>query len=152
MYANAQAGYLKYQQNDILNLTQAEIVDRLFKALYSHINDAMNGMQNGSTSRKGEKISRAIAIAGELQASLNMEEGGELSERLNALYDFVIRELLFANMENDVERLGKVKEVIRPLMEGWSAITEKNHPSKVQVTPGMRTAPSGAIKQVQIAG
>ncbi len=135
MYANAKAGYFKYQQNDFLNLTPAEVVDRLFKGLFTYIDEAREAMDQNLTARKGEKISRAIAIAGELQASLDMEKGGEISERLYMLYDFVIRELLMANLENSPERLETIKTVIRPVMDGWSQMVQADPGRSVHVVP-----------------
>ena len=135
MYANAKAGYFKYQQNDFLNLTPAEVVDRLFKGLFTYIDEAREAMDQNLTARKGEKISRAIAIAGELQASLDMEKGGEISERLYMLYDFVIRELLMANLENSPERLETIKTVIRPVMDGWSQMVQADPGKPVHAVP-----------------
>jgi len=152
MYANAQAGYFKYQKTDFLNLTPAEIVDRLFKGLFSNITDAEDAIKENLVSRKGEKISRAIAIAGELQASLDMKKGGELSERLYLLYDFVIRELLMANMENSLGRLQTVKTVIRPVMDGWSQMLEK---PQQKPTPFMTAENADApprLRSLQVAG
>ncbi len=151
MYANAKAGYFKYQKNDFLNLTPAEIVDRLFKALYSCIDDAEDAIRRRLIAKKGEKISRAIAIVGELQASLDMEKGGELSESLYLLYDFMIRELLMANMENSVDRLETVKTTIRPIMEGWSKIlegAEEKSPTVIPASQGEQTRP----RPLQVAG
>ncbi len=153
MYAaNAKAGYLKYQQTDLLNLTPAEIVDRLFKGLFSAINEAEEAMDQKLTARKGEKISRAIAIAGELQASLDMEKGGEISERLYQLYDFVIRELLLANLENSTKRLKTVKTVIRPIMDGWSQIVQTQADAPAHVVPTGQTEHAGPRPALQVAG
>ncbi len=151
MYANAKAGYFKYQKTDFLTLTPAEIVDRLFKGLYSCINDAEQAIKKNQIARKGEKISRAIAIAGELQASLDMEKGEEISENLYLLYDFIVRELLMANLENSVDRLKGVKAVIRPVMDGWSQLIECNDEKPQPVIP------TGQIQQarprpLQVAG
>ena len=151
MYANAKAGYFKYQKTDFLNLTPAEIVDRLFKGLFSSITDAEEAITENLPARKGEKISRAIAIAGELQASLDMKKGGELSERLYLLYDFVIRELLMANLENSLERLQTIKMVIRPIMEGWSQLLEKPEQGSASFITAEKTG-APPLRPLQVAG
>jgi len=151
MYANAKAAYFKYQKNDVLNLTPAEIVDRLFKGLFACVQEAQESMSQKLTSRKGEKISRAIAIAGELQASLDMEKGGEISERLYMLYDFVIRELLMANLENSIDRLETVKTVIRPLMDGWSQMVQADVEKTANIIPSGQTVKENP-RPLQVAG
>jgi len=125
MYSNIKTGYFKYQQNDVLSLSKEEIIDRLLKALLSNIEHAITAMKAGKIAIKGEKISRAIAIVGELRASLNFKDGGEIAEKLDMLYDYIIRELLFANIKNDINQLKRVKKVIMPIVDAWSEIILK---------------------------
>ncbi len=147
MYSNLKKGYFKYQQTDVLTLSNVEIIDRLLKAMCSDIERAADAMERGDVAIKGERISRAIAIAGELQASLNFEEGGEMADRLNSLYDYMIRELLMANLKNDKKRLEGVKEVLMPLIEAWQQVVlqYKSHP------PVDKAAHVEPVKQVQTA-
>ncbi len=126
MYSNLKKGYFKYQQTDVLSMSNVEIVERLLKAMCSDIERAAFYMKNGDVAKKGERLSRAIAIAGELQASLNFKEGGEIAERLNSLYDYMIRELLMANLKNDVKRLGNVKATLMPIIEAWQGVVQQN--------------------------
>ncbi len=136
MYSNVKKGYFKYQQTDVMSLSSAEIIDRLLKAMCSDMDRAAEAMEKGDTARKGERITRAIAIAGELQASLNFEEGGEIAERLNLLYDYVIRELLYANLKNEKRRLENAKAAIMPIVEAWQEVMLQNrHHVSGSVTP-----------------
>ncbi len=145
MYSNLKKGYFKYQQTDVLTLSSVEIIDRLLKAMCADIERAADAMERGEIAVKGERISRAIAIAGELQASLNFEDGGEIAERLNTLYDYMIRELLMANLRNDKNKLEEVKAVLMPLIEAWQQVVlqNKNHP------PIDKAAQVEPVKQVQ---
>lgn len=123
---NVKTGYFKYQQNDLMNLSPCKIVDRLFRALVSDIDRAEKAMSEGNTATRGERISHAIAIAGELQASLNLKEGGEIAENLYLLYDYIVRELLMANLTNDGVRLENVKRALMPVMEAWTELVKKD--------------------------
>ncbi len=147
MYSNGKKGYFKYQQTDVLTLSSVEIIDRLLKAMCSDIERAAGAMERGDMASKGERITRAIAIAGELQASLNFEDGGEIAEKLNALYDYMIRELLMANLKNDKKRLEGVKAVLMPIIEAWQQVVthHKNH------QPIERANQAESVKQVQTA-
>ena len=149
MYSSlkVKTGCFKYQQTDLMNLSPEEIIDRLFKALLSDIDRAEKAMSEGNVSIKCERISHAIAIAGELQASLNMKEGGEIAENLYLLYDFVIRELLMTNLKNDRKRLKNVKDALMPIIEAWNEIVKRE---KNNFEPSTRKS-DAAIKQVQAA-
>ncbi len=145
MYSNLKNGYFKYQQTDVLSLSNVEIIDRLLKGLCADIERAATAMEKGEIASKGQRLGRAIAIAGELQASLNFKEGGEIAERLNALYDYIIRELLMANLENDTARLENAKKVLMPIIEAWQEVVIK---SKGAVPPA-ESRTTETVKQAQ---
>ncbi len=147
MYSNVKKGYFKYQQTDVMSLSSVEITDRLLKAMYSDIERAAEAMEKGGIADKGERITRAIAIAGELQASLNFKEGGEIAERLNLLYDYVIRELLFANLKNEKKRLENAKSAILPIIEAWQGVVLQNKPN----VAGSMSGESHETRQLQTA-
>ncbi len=147
MYSNVKKGYFKYQQTDVMSLSSVEIIDRLLKAMCSDIERAAEAMEKGDIASKGARITRAIAIAGELQASLNFKEGGEIAERLNLLYDYVIRELLYANLKNEKKRLENAKSAILPIIEAWQEVVLQNKP---QVAASVSGESTGA-RQLQTA-
>ena len=60
---------------------------------------AKGHMVQGNIAEKGSAISKAIdIITNGLKASLDIQQGGELAERLAALYDYMASRLLWANM------------------------------------------------------
>lgn len=81
-------------------------------------------MQDGRIPEKGAAISKAIdLITNGLRASLDMESGGDLAERLAALYEYMAQRLLFANLKNNVAALDEVSELLGSLREAWAQIT-----------------------------
>jgi flagellar protein FliS len=80
-------------------------------------------LQQGNIGPRGEAISKAMGIiAGGLQASLNKDVGGDLAHRLNALYDYMLRRLLQANLEQNEALLVEVDNLLATLEEAWIAI------------------------------
>jgi flagellar protein FliS len=72
---------------------------------------------------KGQSISKAIAIIGEgLNASLDRKAGGKLAEDLGALYGYMVKRLVDANLKNDVAALDEVAKLLRELKEAWDSI------------------------------
>jgi flagellar protein FliS len=75
---------------------------------------------------KGSAISKAITIIDNgLRASLDKEAGGEIASNLDALYDYMSRRLLHANLKNDVPAIDEVHGLLADLREAWVAIGEK---------------------------
>ncbi|HIJ47676.1 MAG TPA: flagellar protein FliS, partial [Gammaproteobacteria bacterium] len=52
----------------------------------SNIHKAKGAMLNDEIAIKGKAIGQAISIVGTLRSTLNFEQGGDLAERLDALY------------------------------------------------------------------
>jgi flagellar protein FliS len=72
---------------------------------------------------KGQAISQAIQLVTDgLRASLDIEAGGELAERLAALYDYIASRLLWANLKNDVAALDECLNLLGEIHSAWSAI------------------------------
>ena len=66
---------------------------------------ARGAMERGQTALKGELLGKAIAIIGGLRAGLDVEKGGQLAERLDTLYEYMMVRLSDANLKNDIEAL-----------------------------------------------
>lgn len=72
---------------------------------------------------KGEKISKAIEIiTNGLKVSLDLNAGGELADRLYALYDYMADRLLYANIHNNRAALDEVIELLDGLRAAWQGI------------------------------
>lgn len=102
----------------------------LFEGATAALNSAKFLMQDGNIPGKGAAISKAIdIITNGLQASLNAEQGGELAERLAALYEYMSNRLLWANMKNDSSALDEVLMLLGEIHDAWRQIA----PNKQQL-------------------
>jgi len=100
------------------------LVLMLFDGAMAAVSLARIHMQNGLIPEKGAAISKAIdLITNGLGASLDMESGGDLAERLAALYEYMAQRLLFANLKNNVAALDEVSELLGSLREAWAQIS-----------------------------
>lgn len=79
-------------------------------------------MANRVFAEKGRLIGRVIAIVDELRMSLDPAQGGELARNLDALYDYISRQLMRANLENRTELLDEVTGLLKEIRTAWIAI------------------------------
>lgn len=99
------------------------LVMMLFDGAIAAISLARIHLEAGNVAEKGSSISKAINLIDDgLKASLDIEAGGELAERLAALYDYMTQRLLFANLKNNLAALDEVSELLGSLREAWSLI------------------------------
>lgn len=119
------ASIKKYRNANADNVADADphqLISIIFKHILSNIAIASGAIERNETENKGKCLTKAIALVGELQDSLDMEKGGEISSNLFDLYDYVIRCLVQANIDSDTEKLDEVKALITEVKEGWDAI------------------------------
>lgn len=98
------------------------LIAMLFDGALSRITLAAAHMRRGEIEDKGAEITRALEIVGALRASLDMSVPGGLPQRLDALYDYVSRRLLHANIENDPKVLDEIGGLLRVIAEAWAQI------------------------------
>ena len=119
-------GLKAYQQiNTQTSITDADphrLIQLLYNGALERINLAKARMQAKDFEGKGKLISKAIEIIGGLRSFLDFEKGGELSARLEGLYDYMERTLFEANAKNDVARLDEVARLLHAMKEGWDGI------------------------------
>jgi flagellar protein FliS len=119
-------GLKAYQQvNTQTSITDADphrLIQLLYNGALERINMAKARMQAKDFEGKGKLISKAIEIIGGLRSFLDFEKGGELSARLEGLYDYMERTLLEANAKNDVARLDEVANLLHAVKQGWDGI------------------------------
>ncbi len=104
-----------------------ELILLLFEGAESAISVAKLHMQQGNIEQKGQLISKAIEIINNgLSASLNMEVGGQLTQQLASLYEYMSRRLITANIENSPAILTEVSELLAEIHSAWIEIKPKN--------------------------
>ena len=76
----------------------------------------------GDLPRKGQAISEASLIIGQLDGSLDHAAGGEIADGLAALYDYSQRRLTEANVNNDATVVQEVDGLIADIEAAWQQI------------------------------
>ena len=103
-----------------------QLILMLFDGAMMSVSTASHQIDMGDTAGKGQSISRAIDIVGNgLKVSLDLEAGGELAQRLYALYDYMCVRLLHANSQNDKAALDEVAHLLGELKGAWEDIRQK---------------------------
>jgi flagellar protein FliS len=123
MWQNAHDAYM---ESRILSADPLELVHLLYQACAESVREARQHLAAGNIAARCRFISKAHGILAELAASLDHQRGGDLSQRLARLYDYMQRRLLEANLQQDDAPLGEVLELLSTLAEAWEEI---RHPA-----------------------
>lgn len=112
-------------RHEIQSATPHRLIQMMMERVLLNVSVARRHMQSGSVGPKGEQISAAINIISGLQTSLNHEHDARLSGNFDALYDYMSRRLVEANLHNDVAGLDEVAELMRELKMAWDTVCEQ---------------------------
>ena len=113
-------------ESGVMSANPHQLIEMLFDGANSALVRARLFMQQGDIVAKGEAISKAINIIDNgLKAGLDQENGGEIATNLSALYDYMIRRLLQANLRNDCQAIEEVEELLGNIADAWKQISPK---------------------------
>jgi flagellar protein FliS len=72
---------------------------------------------------------RAQAIVSELSETLDMDRGGDLAANLLAIYQYLNRRLVEANLRKDATIAREVEQLLRELLPAWEQAARATAPS-----------------------
>ncbi|MGU9859551.1 flagellar export chaperone FliS [Pseudomonas sp. LF245] len=110
-------------ESGILAASPHQHIVMLFDSYQATLRIARLHLQAGNIAPKGQAITKAINLVSQgLRGSLNLEQGGEIAAQLDQLYDYVVRLLLRANLNNDDAALNTAAELLENVAAAWRAI------------------------------
>lgn len=98
------------------------LVLSLFDAIIGRLMAARSCIEQGKIAGKASLLHSSVTLLGELRGSLDLQLGGSLARNLSDLYDYMVRRVLHANLNNDKAALGEVLGLIGEIREAWAAI------------------------------
>lgn len=114
-----------YKQTVYATTDKVQIVLMLYDGALNHLKIAQQKIERGDIITKATHLTKATMIITELSNVLDMEKGGEISNNLRRLYDYVLNQLLQANMNNDVQSIKNAVRVVGILRDAWKEMIEQ---------------------------
>jgi len=115
----------QYKNSSMNNIEQADphtLVSLIMQHIQGNLAGAKGAIERKEIENRNTMLTRVIGLIGELQNSLDMEKGGEISTNLYDLYAYMIRRVNLANRQNNAEPLTEVLKLITEIKSGWDGI------------------------------
>ena len=77
---------------------------------------------SGDVARKAKAAAEAGAIVDSVARRLDLQQGGEIAARLEALYDYASRRVVGANAANDPQGFAEVAALLDDVYGAWKQI------------------------------
>ena len=96
-----------------------ELTRMLFEGAVQTVQEAVTAHRAGDIVRRGNAVTRAVEILGELRFSLRRDVAPQYCDTLSGLYGYLQRRLIQAHAEKSESMLQEVVRLIQTLLEGW---------------------------------
>jgi flagellar secretion chaperone FliS len=113
----------------VADASPARLVQIMFEHILSNLATAQgcmgrirNNMPLNEVVIKCKAMSKAARLIGHLDATLDMKQGGQISENLHNLYLYMLGKLTAANANNDATLVSEVANLVRTVKNGWDKI------------------------------
>ena len=98
----------------------------LFDGALRFLHAAETGFEEEDLRERNEAINnnliRVQNIVIELQRSLDLEQGGDFARNMYALYDFMMTQIMDANMKKQIEPIRTVGRLLGEIREAWQEL------------------------------
>jgi flagellar protein FliS len=108
----------RYMGDTVTTASPQRLLVMLYDRLALDLERAQTALAAGDRAEAGEQLQHAQEIVLELLSSLQVDvwEGGP---RLAALYNWLITEMITANVKGDSNRVASCRQVVEPLRDAW---------------------------------
>jgi flagellar protein FliS len=121
-----------YRSVAVTTATPGQLVLMLFDGALRFLSTALHGFAVEAIGARNEQIHNNLLktqnILRELQASLDLENGGDFAKTMYALYDFMLAELQKANLSKVSEPIVTVERLLREIRDSWAQMLDQTQP------------------------
>ena len=118
-------GVNTYKKMAVQTATPGQILIMLYEGAIQNLRKAIACVETKDMQGKGKYIVKTHDIINELINSLNFDIGGDVARDLERLYNFMVQQLLKANIENKKEHLETVKKLMEDLLSSWRVAVDQ---------------------------
>lgn len=123
-----------YRAQSLANATGPELVEACFREARLQLGHARKHLVAGTTASSYAPLERVRKIYTHLYTTLDLEAGGEIAQRLQSLYAFVIQTTFEVASSYDTEHLGTLDKINTDLLNAWSQIARRETQPAVVLT------------------
>ena len=138
MYNN---GIQMYRKTNVVTADPKRLVLMCYEGAIDCLKIGKQKIAEKDYEEKGKNIAKARDIIAELKSSLNFEKGGTIAANLDSLYNYMLKRITEADLENDTQGFDDVIGMLGDLKSAWDEVfyEQKNAiDSEVAAPPGER--------------
>ena len=122
----------QYKQVQVKTANNKKLLLMLYQGCIKFLRIAKKSIKEEDMENANEYLKKSQAIIDELRYTLDMDKGGEISNNLYKLYNFMYSELISANIKKEIEPIENVENLMMDLLETWKEVINNSNQGKEQ--------------------
>lgn len=122
---NTAQAHQSYQRAQVESASPEKLILMLYDGAVRKLKLAESRFEQGDEETFLLETTKVQKIVSELMGALDHEQGGEVSQNLSRLYDYMVRQLSLAQVRKETKLLAEVRGLLEELREGWRGAIEK---------------------------
>jgi flagellar protein FliS len=139
---------LSYREAAVRGATPVRLVVLLYEQALDDLRYAIAALEKGEIEARTRKINHAIVVIGQLQASLDLEQGGQVARNLERFYQVVRKGLVAAQFQQSARALQEQVSHLLLVHKAWleveRAVAEAHHKPGAR-SPSAAASPGGTL-------
>src|ERR1700734_2920249 len=109
----------EYIASRVAAATPVELTRMLYEGAVQAVREAITAHRAGDILGRGNSVTKAVEILGELRFSLKRDVAPQYCDTLSGLYGYLQNRLIQAHAEKSESMLQEVLQLVQTLLEGW---------------------------------
>lgn len=118
-----------YRASEVADDNPVHLVVLLYDQLLRDIRRALDALGRNDVQARCQELDHALVVLGQLQHTLNLENGGEVAETLDDFYSLVRSNLLMAATQQSPSLLESQYRQILAVREAWLQVERQQAPA-----------------------
>lgn len=135
------AAHQVYRQTQVTTAAPGELIVMLYRGAVRFTAAGAEALERGDFELAHSRLIKAQDVVVELAGSLNVERAGPVGPSLMAVYTYLHRELIQANVKKDPRPAREVEKLLRELLGAWEeAVQQASASAQGRATRSLQAA------------
>ncbi len=135
----------RYQKMSVETARDIDLVIMCYEKAIQSLTQAQSHYEKAEFEQKAKKLQKAREIVSYLQGCLNFKKGGQIARNLDALYTYLNKRMLEADIRHDPKGFSEVIKIMHELKDAWEGIGSQPESGSADMHRGvpMKTSAAG---------
>ena len=129
---------LAYLEAALREATPAELVIILHDILARDLQAAVAAMEAGNIEDRSKALKHGYLVLAQLEGALDMEQGGDVAEKLSGFYAMARSQMMKAQVERDPAILRQLLGFVADMRQAWMEVHARQKPAEQPANSSQR--------------